>query len=121
MRTVGQTAPANPCYPFSSVNESAALGDQRRDETKVAVHADEAVMLDENFQASHPMPLDPYDGARGDRRHGRSHRSRQINAVVKRPGKRLVGQRAGTERRRYAGRCDRQKHGGLPEPPWRRL
>ena len=99
MRTVCQASAADSSYFLAPVNMSAALRQNRRDEAKVAVNANESVVLDQDFQTSDSMSLNSDDGPGGDGDDLAADVRRQINPIVECPGKWAVGKDTRPERR----------------------
>ena len=80
------------------MNGPAAFRDDRRDQSQVAVNADEAGMLDKNFQTSNTSLLNPDNGAGRDRQDRSTDASGKINAVVERPRERPTSQNSRPKR-----------------------
>jgi hypothetical protein len=90
------------------VNSPLAFRDDRRDQSQVAVDADETGMLNENFQASNATLLNPDNGAGRDRPNRSADGGGKINTIVERPREWPTSQNSWPKRRGDARRCERR-------------
>ncbi len=90
MRTGGDAGDAYLANLFASRNGALSLGKRRGDHAEMTVNANEAVVLNQHFQATRPLVLET-DHRAGCGSHYRcAHWCRQIDSIVVGAGLRLV-------------------------------
>lgn len=90
MRTGGHTCNAHRAKLFAGRNGALSLGKRRGDHAEMTINANEAVVLNQHFEATWTLVLET-DHCAGCGCHYRcAHRCRQIDSIVVGAGPRLV-------------------------------
>jgi hypothetical protein len=72
--------------PLAAINRLATLRQKRRNQAKVAVYADESVVLNKDLETSDAMPLNPDDRARSHCDHWGPECGRKVNPLMEGSG-----------------------------------
>ena len=92
MRPVGKATASDGCDPFPAIDRLAALRQKRGDKAEMAINPNEPLMLNQHFQTTYAVPLNPNNPSRSHRRHSAADRRGKIDAIMKRAGQRPIHQ-----------------------------
>jgi hypothetical protein len=86
VRPVSEAGAPHDRNPFAAIDRFAALCHQRRDQAKMAVNANETLVLDQDLKASDTVSLNSDHGPGCDRGNRTTYRREEVDPVVKCPG-----------------------------------